>query len=363
MTAKEIQKRNVKADQLRVMQSEDGQFFVESSRGKILYNVILTENEKSCTCGDFAKNSKNDPAFKCKHILAVENSVTDEETAPVKFLEKNTPKLKDAFLKNIKGKDFVLYAGVLDLATQKGLLKLEVELLQYPTKENGNEAICHAVAEGKNGEVFSDLGDANPRNCSEMISKHLIRMASTRAKGRALRDMCNIGIACLEELESMDDVVGSGAAKPATRKPSVPKAMSKPAATEKEPEIEPESKPEAVKKEDEAKPEIKSAKASKPAERVNSKPKESTATDAKATESTATNARATKTKDTKDTNSKQDMPSFSEAQKRAIYNLSRRRGISVEDLDKLVFEDYGTTLDNLSSAEASDLIRSLQQAA
>ena len=347
MTAKEIQKRNVKADQLRVMQSEEGQFFVESSRGKILYNVILAENEKSCTCGDFAKNSKTDSAFKCKHILAVENSVTDEETAPVKFLEKNNPKLKDAFLKNIKGKDFVLYAGVLDLATQKGLLKLEVELLQFPTKENGNEAICHAVAEGKNGEVFADIGDANPRNCSEMISKHLIRMASTRAKGRALRDMCNIGIACLEELESMDDVVGSGAVNKTTRKPVVPKATSKPAATEKESV----SKPADVKKEDEA-------KTSKPAEKVNSK-----ATDARATNAKANDARTTKTKDTKDTNSKQDSPSFSEAQKRAIYNLSRRRGISVEDLDKLVFEDYGTTLDNLSSAEASDLIRSLQQAA
>ena len=77
MTAKEIQKRNVKANQLKVMQSEDGQIFVESSKGKILYNVAIGENEKSCTCGDFAKNHKNDPAFVCKHILAVENSVPE----------------------------------------------------------------------------------------------------------------------------------------------------------------------------------------------------------------------------------------------------------------------------------------------
>ena len=27
-------------------------------------------------------------------------------------------------------------------------------------------------------------------------------------KGRALRDMCNIGIACLEELADFDDVIG-----------------------------------------------------------------------------------------------------------------------------------------------------------
>ena len=198
MTAKEIQKRNVKADQLKVMLSDNGQYFVESSKGKILYNVVIAGDDKSCTCGDFAKNHKNDPAFVCKHILAVENSVPEETIESAKFLDKNTPKLKDGFLKNIKGKDFVLYAGVLDLATQKGLLKLEVELLQFPTKENGNEAICRAVAEGKNGEVFSDIGDSNPGNCTPMIAKHLIRMASTRAKGRALRDMCNIGIACLE---------------------------------------------------------------------------------------------------------------------------------------------------------------------
>jgi hypothetical protein len=83
-------------------------------------------------------------------------------------------------------------AGVLDLATQKGLLKLEVELLQFPTKENGNEAICRAVAGSATGEVFSDIGDANPSNCHSMIVKHLIRMASTRAKGRALRDLCNM---------------------------------------------------------------------------------------------------------------------------------------------------------------------------
>ena len=71
MTATEIQKRNAKAESLRVLQSEDGQFFVESEKGKILYNVILDDEETSCTCGDFAKNSKKDPDFRCKHMLSV----------------------------------------------------------------------------------------------------------------------------------------------------------------------------------------------------------------------------------------------------------------------------------------------------
>jgi hypothetical protein len=321
MTAKEIQKRNVKANQLKVMQSEDGQYFVESSKGKILYNVTMTGGNKSCTCGDYAKNHKKDPAFKCKHILAVENSVTD--AAPVKFLEKNTPKLKDGFIKNIKGKDFVLYAGVLDLANQRGLLKLEVELLQYPTKDNGNEAICRAIAESANGGVFSDIGDANPGNCTPMIAKHLIRMASTRAKGRCLRDMCNIGIACLEELSDLDDVIGSGTAKKTIRKPATPKTKAKPVAKKKS--QAPENPP------------VKKGKVKKSSEKITSKEKK--------------------------TETKTDAPLMSEAQKRAIYNLSRRRGISVEDLENVVIEDYGTQLENLSSSDASAFIRQLQQAA
>jgi Ni,Fe-hydrogenase III large subunit len=69
MTAKELQKRNNKAEHLRVLQTEDGSYFVESEKGKILYQVTLADDEASCTCGDFAKNSKKDSNFRCKHIL------------------------------------------------------------------------------------------------------------------------------------------------------------------------------------------------------------------------------------------------------------------------------------------------------
>ena len=54
---------------------------------------------------------------------------------------------------------------------------------------------------------------------------------------------------------------------------------------------------------------------------------------------------------------------MSEAQKRAIYNLSRRRGISVEDLETRAMETYGLELEDLSTADASSFIRNLQQAA
>jgi predicted nucleic acid-binding Zn finger protein len=124
MTAKEIAKRNKKAEQLKVLQTDDGQFFVESGEGKILYNVTLDGERNTCTCGDFIRNIKNkkDPNFMCKHIMSVMNAIPTGEVENGKFLEKLIPKLDERFMTNIKGKDFVLYAGVLNLATQKGLL-------------------------------------------------------------------------------------------------------------------------------------------------------------------------------------------------------------------------------------------------
>ncbi len=331
MTAKEIQKRNAKAENLKVLQSEDGQFFVESDQGKILYNVIMDDEESSCTCGDFAKNSKKDPDFRCKHMLSVMNAIPKQEIENARFCEKSIPKLDERFMINIKSKDFVLYAGVLDLATQKGLLKLEVELLQFPTKDNGFEAICRAVAESKTGQVFSDIGDANPRNCNEMIVKHLIRMASTRAKGRALRDMCNIGIACIEELADFDDVIGSGTAKRSSRK----KAAGQPDKKETKPKVDSGKKTQAKKESD---PDNKAS---------GNKPK-----DSKKPES-----------ESKASGNNSGQPSMSEAQKRAIYNLSRRRGISVEDLEAMSIDAYNLSVENLTSKDASAFIRNLQQAA
>ncbi len=47
---------------------------------------------------------------------------------------------------------------------------------------------------------FSALGDASPANVGAFLVPALIRMAETRAKGRALRDACNIGQTLIEEI-------------------------------------------------------------------------------------------------------------------------------------------------------------------
>lgn len=99
------------------------------------------------------------------------------------------------------GKDYVLYEGLLAEAHERygEKLSIEVEVLQFPTDDNGMEAICRATVTTSIG-VFSDIGDANPGNVNKNIAAHLLRMASTRSKARALRDACDIGTTAFEEI-------------------------------------------------------------------------------------------------------------------------------------------------------------------
>ena len=209
MTAQEAAKRNEKAQGLRVWQVDDTWFYVESDEGKIAYKCCISDKGDYCSCGDFATKGKNDPNFKCKHLLAVMNSIPRNEVLEAQILEKRKPKLDERFIKQVEGKDFALYSGLLDLAHQKNLTSMEVDLLQYPTKENEHTAVCKAVAKTANGGVFVDVGDANPMNCNSKVAKHIIRMASTRAKARCLRDLTNIGMTCLEELGDLTEVIGA----------------------------------------------------------------------------------------------------------------------------------------------------------
>jgi hypothetical protein len=119
--------------------------------------------------------------------------------------ENGIPKLDRRFIVEIQGKEFVLYAGLLDLAHQRGLQGITVEAIQYPTKDNEFEAICRATVESKTGEVFIELGDASPKNTNQKIVNHILRMAATRAKARCLRDFTNIGMTCLEELADFNE--------------------------------------------------------------------------------------------------------------------------------------------------------------
>ena len=113
--------------------------------------------------------------------------------------------MRDEFLITRSGKQYVLFAGLLDEAHSRGLRGIDTELIQVPDDQNGNVAIVKATAEMEDGSHFSGIGDASPENVGRNIVPHIIRMAETRAKARALRDAVNVGATALEELSDGDD--------------------------------------------------------------------------------------------------------------------------------------------------------------
>lgn len=119
--------------------------------------------------------------------------------------------VRDEFIITRNGKDFVLYQGLLDESHQifSKWWEMETELVQVPSAENDMVAIVHAHFIGEPGDSTPDnpkvtkasgIGDASPDNVGRNIVPHIIRMAETRAKARALRDAVNVGATSVEEL-------------------------------------------------------------------------------------------------------------------------------------------------------------------
>lgn len=124
--------------------------------------------------------------------------------------------MRDEFQITRGGKQYVLFAGLLDEAHSRGIHGIDTDLVQVPDDTNGQVAIVKAVVEmhdSSSGEVrpFSGIGDASPDNVNRGMVKHLIRMAETRAKARALRDAVNVAATALEEVDDGEsDSSGSG---------------------------------------------------------------------------------------------------------------------------------------------------------
>ena len=361
MTATEAAKRNEKSQWLKVWQMDPTNFYVESEDGKIAYRTNVTDDGFSCTCGDFMSRSKNDPEFRCKHILAVMNSIPRDEVMEAQLLDRRKPKLDERFIKTIDGKDFCIYAGLLDLAHQKNLMSMDVELIQFPSEENKYTAVCRAIAKTASGGMFQDIGDSNPTNCNSKVVKHLIRMASTRAKARCLRDLTNIGMTALEELGDISEVLTDEDPQrkaPQARKDNVKKFPARKSKESQEESTGSESS------QGTANEEVKPEKAE---ESTQSHDTQSNLTSPIKPDGLDKQPRPRQT--TKNSNGKgngkskpDQVPLMSEAQRSAIYNLSRRRNISVEELDNLAMKTFNSPLENLTSSDASLFIRTLQQA-
>ena len=340
MTSSEALKRSEKSQNLKVFHLEDSPwFYVESEEQKIAYKVgYVSDTDYFCNCADFARGYAKDNTFKCKHIMAVMNSIADGDAENVRYMERYRPKLDESFIKKIDDKDFVLYSGLLDVAHQKNLISVDVELIQYPSDENKNTAICKATVKTIDGKVFSDIGDANPQNCNSKVGRHLVRMASTRAKARAFRDMDNIGMTSLEELGDLNEVIGNDD----NRKAQAPKNNVR-------------------KFQKQEKPVIKSDNGD--GQTVEAAGNHQAVNQAEANEAKPEKAPAKTNKGNGNGNGKaKSIPLMSDAQKAALYNLSRRRGFSLHDIETRAQEKYGVPVEELSSENAGEFIRYLQQA-
>lgn len=126
--------------------------------------------------------------------------------------------MRDEFMITRQGKQYVLFAGLLDEAHNRGLRGIDSELLQAPDESNGSVAIVKAKVELEDGRTFGGIGDASPDNVGRNIVPHLIRMAETRAKARALRDAVNVGATSLEELSGDDEGGATQSAPPSRRR-------------------------------------------------------------------------------------------------------------------------------------------------
>jgi hypothetical protein len=128
-------------------------------------------------------------------------------------------------------REAVVYAELLSKAHGEGLKSIRTELLLQPAEDNGRLCIVKAIVETERGH-YEGLGDADPGSVEAFLAPHLIRVAETRAKARALRDAVNIGVVSFEELDGVsldrDSNPGSGA-QPASRSPRHAKPAPAPA--------------------------------------------------------------------------------------------------------------------------------------
>jgi hypothetical protein len=176
----------------------------------------------TCDCQDFTRGMA--PENWCQHRIAAgiykrvqemapalpaplvppvepwpDNDAEDVESAPTSAAaplpEAPMHGIAPRHIVQIQGKPFVKFAGLLEVAHQRGLQSLKVDW----TFNDPELSLAHAVAIFPFG-TFEESGDATPANTNKKVALHFRRVALTRAKARVLRDALNCDMVALEEL-------------------------------------------------------------------------------------------------------------------------------------------------------------------
>lgn len=170
----------------------------ETVEGRV-YQVILCGEVWKCTCRAYLKEK-----LPCKHIVQlledlqetgeiIEVTRGEEAGTPLQ----RSPGVSSKWIKQIHGRDFILYDGLLAMAHEQGLMSLSAHF----TSVSGELAVATAFAEFKDGRKFYEAAEATPGNVAPQVKAHFPRIALTRAKARCLRDALNIGTVAVEELD------------------------------------------------------------------------------------------------------------------------------------------------------------------
>lgn len=149
------------------------------------------------------KNGKEALCVKCQ-APASYKVIKDGKDFPV--CEAHKPSLVDILKSNgytisLKGKEFVLYEGLLDLAHRNGLRDMTSEIIHLDRDKKF--CLIKATVDGDRG-TFVAHGDSDPSNTGKMVMSAYIRMAETRAYARCLRLYLGTGMTSSIELPPQD---------------------------------------------------------------------------------------------------------------------------------------------------------------
>jgi hypothetical protein len=169
------------------------------SNGQTVYHIV----NGHCDCKDYPN------AYEgwCKHRLAHAIAKRAYPLAKAQWDAASPPAAAEATVEPpqgipaqhivmIQGKPFVKFAGLLQMAHERGLVSLAAEW----TYNSDDLSLAHAVGTFQDGRRFEESGDATPSNTTRKVAVHFRRVALTRAKARVLRDALGVDLVAVEEL-------------------------------------------------------------------------------------------------------------------------------------------------------------------
>jgi len=181
------------------------------SNGQTIYRIV----NGHCDCADYPKAYEGWCKHRLAHAIAKRAYPLAKAKLDAAHAERLTLDLDPTVLAqpvttaqsvppqhvvHIQGKPFAKFAGLLQMAHERGLVSLTAAW----TYNDGELSLAHAVATFQDGRSFEESGDATPENVTRKVAPHFRRVALTRVKARVLRDALGVDLVAVEELSDSE---------------------------------------------------------------------------------------------------------------------------------------------------------------